>query len=152
MPIRHFQCDAIRTLNISYTLNTLNTNSKHFSNIELAVQCAYNKHTKPTKPTEHNEHTKPTKPTQHSEHKKHAKPTEETEHDENTIYAGLSRLGCPRKKKKKFRLEPKQTKTRFVSSLFRFVSWNQKHVSNLYENNWNKQNCFVTNRKKQKQP
>ncbi len=37
--------------------------------------------------------------------------------------------------------------------LFRFVSWKQKQkilvcfgVSNLYQNNWNKQNCFETNR------
>ena len=49
--------------------------------------------------------------------------------------------------------EPKQTETRSVSGLFRFVSWNQKQkilfcfvVSNLYRHNRNKQNCFETNR------
>ncbi len=56
-------------------------------------------------------------------------------------------------KKKKIRFEPKQTETRSVSRLFRFVSWNQKKnfsvsfgVSNLYRNNRNKQNCFEMNR------
>ncbi len=41
--------------------------------------------------------------------------------------------------------------------LFLFVSWNQKQkflvcldVSNLYQNNQNKQNCFETNRKNSK--
>ena len=56
-------------------------------------------------------------------------------------------------KKKNFRFEPKQTETRSVSRLFRFVSWNQKFfffvcfgVLNLYRNNRNKQNSFETNR------
>ncbi len=56
-------------------------------------------------------------------------------------------------KKKNFRFEPKQTETRSVSRLFRFVSWNPKKnfsvcfgVSNLYRNNRNKQNSFETNR------
>ncbi len=51
------------------------------------------------------------------------------------------------------RNKPKQTETKSVSRLFRFVSWNQKKnfsvcfgVSNLYRNNRNKQNCFETNR------
>ena len=55
--------------------------------------------------------------------------------------------------KSNFRFEPKQTETRSVSRLFRFVSWNQNQtvsvcfgVSNLYRNNRKKQNCFVTNR------
>ncbi len=56
-------------------------------------------------------------------------------------------------KKIMFQFEPKQTETRSVSRLFRFVSWNQNKifsfcfgVSNLYRNNRNKQNCFETNR------
>ncbi len=55
--------------------------------------------------------------------------------------------------KKKIRFKPKQTETRSVSRLFRFVSWNQNKnfsvcfgVSNLYRVNRNKQNCFETNR------
>ncbi len=51
--------------------------------------------------------------------------------------------------KQKFWFEPKQTKTRSVSVVFWFFSWNQKPkflvcfgVSNLYRNNRNKQNCF----------
>jgi hypothetical protein len=61
-------------------------------------------------------------------------------------------------KKKCFgsKFEPKQTETRSVSRLFRFVSWNQNKffsvcfgVSNLYRNNRNKQNCFETNRNNQ---
>ncbi len=35
-------------------------------------------------------------------------------------------LGCPRNEQKKFRFEPKQTETRSVSRLFRFVSWNKQ--------------------------
>ncbi len=71
----------------------------------------------------------------------------------DTIVPHSLRLGCPRNEKKKFRFEPKQTETRSVSRLFRFVSWNQKKnfsvcfgVSNLYRNNRNKQNCFEMNR------
>ncbi len=68
-------------------------------------------------------------------------------------------VGCPLEtNKNKFWFEPKQTETRSVSRLFRFVSWNQKEkilvcfiVSHLYRNNRNKQICFVTNRNKPKQ-
>ena len=74
---------------------------------------------------------------------------------------GLGRVvryeGVLETNKNKFRFEPKQTETRSVSRLFRFVSWNQKEkipvcfgVSNLYWNNRNKQNCFKTNRNKPK--
>ncbi len=59
-------------------------------------------------------------------------------------------VGCPRNKQKYISV---RTETRSVSRLFWFVSWNQKlklsvcfGVSKLYQNNWNKQNCFVTNR------
>jgi hypothetical protein len=68
----------------------------------------------------------------------------------------MFRIGCPRNKQKKFRFEPKQTETRSVSVVFRFVSWNQKQkisvcfgVSNLSRNNCNKQNW---NGNKRKQP
>ncbi len=60
-------------------------------------------------------------------------------------------LGCPWNKQKKIRFEPKQTETRSVSVVCWFVSWNKKQknsvcfgVSNLYRNNWTKQNCFET--------
>jgi hypothetical protein len=70
-----------------------------------------------------------------------------------------SRKGVLETDKNKFRFEPKQTETISVSGLFRFCSWNQKlkisvcfGVSNLYRNNRNKQNCFVTTRNKPKNP
>ncbi len=46
--------------------------------------------------------------------------------------------------KKKFRFEPKQTETRSVSRLFRFVSWNQKFFFGLF---W----CFEPISKQPKQ-
>ncbi len=62
---------------------------------------------------------------------------------------GVLEIGCPRNEKK----ISVQTETRSVSCLVRFVSWNQNFfssvcfgVSNLYRNNWNKQNWFETNR------
>ena len=68
-------------------------------------------------------------------------------------YFERPRHGVLETNKNNFRFEPKQTETRSVSRLFRFVSWNQKKcfsvcfgVSNLYRNNRNKQNCFETNR------
>jgi hypothetical protein len=59
-------------------------------------------------------------------------------------------VGCPRNKQTKILV---WTETRSVSVVkMRFLPWNQKQkilvcyvVSNLYQNNWNKQNCFETN-------
>jgi hypothetical protein len=52
---------------------------------------------------------------------------------------GQQQQECLKTNKNKFLFEPKQTETRSVSRLFRFVSWNQKlkisvcfGVSNLY--------------------
>ncbi len=77
-----------------------------------------------------------------------------------TLYSSALWVGCPQTNKISV-----QTETRSVSVVFRFVSWNQKQqisvcfglfrfvsvFSNLYRNNWNKQNCLETNRNNPKQ-
>ncbi len=71
-------------------------------------------------------------------------------------------LGCPRNKQTNISVQTVTNRNRSVSVVFRIVSWNQKQnilvcfgVLNLYQNNWNKKNCFKTNqtnRNNTKQP
>jgi hypothetical protein len=77
---------------------------------------------------------------------------------DNRKYNRYMSIGCPRNKQTKILVQTETNRKIYASVVFRFVSLNQKQkilvcfrVSNLYQNNWNKQNCFESNRNKPKQ-